>query len=55
MLARGAAMRFFVTRLYDLVNHPPGAFVKPKDPMEYVRRLRFHRRVEGAGEYGADL
>lgn len=54
LLARGAAMRFFVTRLYDLINHPPGAFVRPKDPMEYARRIRFHRSVESAREYGLD-
>lgn len=54
LLARGAAMRFFVTRLYDLINHPPGAFVRPKDPMEYARRNRFHRSVASASEYGLD-
>ncbi|ESR26233.1 homoserine kinase [Lutibaculum baratangense] len=55
ILARGAAMRFFVTRLYDLVNHPPGAFVRPKDPMEYAKRIRFHRSVTNAREYGLGL
>ncbi len=54
ILARGAAMRFFVTRLYDWLNHPPGAFVRPKDPLEYARRLRFHRVVRSAAEYGLD-
>ncbi len=54
ILARGAAMRFFVTRLYDWLNHPPGAFVRPKDPLEYAKRLRFHRVVQSAGEYGLD-
>jgi homoserine kinase type II len=54
LLARGAAMRFFVTRLYDWLNHPPGAFVRPKDPLEYARRIRFHRSVTGPGEYGLD-
>ena len=52
MLARGSAMRFLLTRLYDWLNHPEGAFVKPKDPMEYVRRLRFHAHVRDANEYG---
>ena len=52
MLARGSAMRFLLTRLYDWLNHPEGAFVKPKDPMEYVRRLRFHGHVSDASEYG---
>lgn len=54
LLARGSAMRFLLTRLYDLLNHPPGAFVKPKDPMEYVRKLRFHRAVDSAAAYGLD-
>ncbi|MEQ8965199.1 MAG: homoserine kinase [Azospirillaceae bacterium] len=52
ILARGSAMRFLLTRLYDWLNHPEGAFVRPKDPMEYWRKLRFHQRVEGPGAYG---
>jgi len=51
-LARGSALRFLLTRLYDWLNHPPGAFVKPKDPLEYARKLRFHQQVKSAGEYG---
>lgn len=54
VLARGAAMRFLLTRLYDWLNTPEGALVKPKDPLEYVRKLRFHRTVESAREYGID-
>ena len=45
LLARGAALRFLLTRLVDLLNVPPGALVKPKDPLEYVRKLRFHQSV----------
>ena len=45
VLARGAAMRFLLTRLYDWVNTPAGAMVKPKDPREYLRKLKFHRGV----------
>lgn len=52
MLARGGAMRFLLTRLYDWVNHRPDALVRPKDPLEFVRRLRFHQQVEGPGSYG---
>jgi len=52
LLARGAAMRFLVTRLYDWLNTPEGALVKPKNPAEYVRILRFHRAVESTAEYG---
>ena len=52
LLARGAAMRFLLTRLYDWVNTPPGAMVKPKDPREYLRKLNFHRGVDSIAAYG---
>lgn len=52
LLARGAAMRFLATRAYDWLNTPETALVQRKDPMEYVRRLRFHRSVAGTREYG---
>lgn len=39
-LCRGAAMRFLLTRLYDWLNPAPGALVKPKDPLEYLKRLQ---------------
>jgi homoserine kinase type II len=55
LLARGSALRFLLTRLYDWLNHPEGAFVKPKDPLEYWRKLQFHQRVHGPGAYGLDL
>ncbi|MDK9697072.1 MAG: homoserine kinase [Siculibacillus sp.] len=51
MLARGSALRFLLTRLYDWLNVPPGALVKPKDPLEYHRKLRFHRSVPDATGY----
>tara|TARA_R110000787_G_scaffold6681_31_gene23163 strand:+ start:2532 stop:3494 length:963 start_codon:yes stop_codon:yes gene_type:complete len=51
-LARGSAMRFLLTRLYDLLNHPEGAMVQPKDPMEYLGKLRFHQGVSGPEAYG---
>jgi homoserine kinase type II len=54
MLARGAALRFLLTRLYDWLNRPEGAWVKPKNPMEYVQKLRFHQSVPGPGAYGLD-
>jgi homoserine kinase type II len=54
LLARGSALRFLLTRLYDLLNHPPGALVEPKDPLEYWHKLRFHRDVRGPGAYGLD-
>lgn len=52
ILARGSALRFLLTRLYDWLNHPAGAFVRPKDPLEYFNKLRFHRSVTSAIQYG---
>jgi homoserine kinase type II len=43
ILARGAAMRFLASRLYDLTFHDPNALVTPKDPSEYIKKLEFHR------------
>lgn len=54
VLARGSAVRFLLTRLYDWINHPEGALVEPKDPLEYVRILSFHQQVDGPGEYGLE-
>lgn len=51
-LARGAAMRFLLTRAYDWLHTPKDALVSPKNPMEYVRRLRFHQGVRSIAEYG---
>ena len=45
ILARGAALRFLLTRLYDWLTVPAGALVTPKDPLEYLRKLRFHQKV----------
>ena len=52
VLMRGAALRFLLTRLYDWLNPDPNALVRPKDPREYTKRLRFHLKVKHAGEYG---
>jgi len=54
MLARGAALRFLLTRLTDWFNVPPGALVRPKDPVEYFRKLRFHQQVKSVRDYGID-
>jgi homoserine kinase type II len=51
ILAQGAALRFLLTRLYDWLNTPPGALVTPKDPLEYLRKLRFHRHATGIAAY----
>jgi homoserine kinase type II len=52
LLARGAALRFLLTRLVDFLNVPPGALVQPKDPLEYARKLRFQQSVTGMRDYG---
>ena len=47
ILAHGSAMRFFLTRLVDWQRGADGALVRPKDPMEYEKKLAFHRQAEG--------
>jgi len=54
LLARGNAIRFLLTRLYDWLNHPEGAYVRPKDPLEYLRILSFHQQVRSSSAYGLD-
>lgn len=51
-LARGAAMRFFLTRLIDWADTPKDALVRPKNPLDYAERLGFHRRAKGIEDYG---
>jgi homoserine kinase type II len=51
-LARGAALRFLLTRSYDWLNTDGEALVKRKDPNEYLRKLRFHRGVKSYRDYG---
>jgi len=55
LLARGAALRFLLTRLYDWLTTPPGALVVKKDPLEYYQKLRFHRKAADASAYGLTL
>lgn len=55
ILCRGSALRFLLTRLYDWLNVPPGALVTPKNPSEYISKLRFHQSVKSASEYGSEL
>ena len=55
VLARGAALRFLLTRLNDWLFPAAGALVRQKDPLEYLRKLRFHRGLKGPGAYGLDL
>jgi homoserine kinase type II len=43
-----------LTRLFDWLNQPAGAMVRPKDPLEFLRKLRFHRGVADLRGYGLD-
>lgn len=54
LLARGSALRFLLTRLHDWLFPIDGALVKPKDPLEYLHKLRFHRDISGPGAYGIE-
>jgi len=54
LLCRGAALRFLLTRLVDWLEVPAGALVRPKDPIEYYRKLRFHQTNNSARDYGID-
>lgn len=52
VLMRGAALRFLLTRAHDFLYPEPSALVTPRDPLEYVAKLKFHQQVKDAGEYG---
>ena len=52
VLCRGSALRFLLTRLYDHINVPHAMTGMTKDPLEYYRKLQFHRNVNNAADYG---
>jgi homoserine kinase type II len=52
ILARGASLRFALTRLVDWLNVPADALVHPKNPLEYFWKLRFHQQINNARELG---
>jgi homoserine kinase type II len=54
LLARGSALRFMLTRLYDWLTIPDGALIQKRDPVEFIRRMRFHRQIGSASEYGLE-
>ena len=54
ILCRGSALRFLLTRLFDWLNVPAGALVVPKDPSEYIAKLRFHKSITSSAEYGLE-
>ena len=55
ILGAGAAMRFLTTRLFDWLNQIDGAQVEPKNPNDFLRRLRFHRSATRPADYGLTL
>ena len=55
VLARGAALRFLLTRAYDWLHTPETALVKRLDPKEYIRKLRFLQSVSSIRELGWEL
>jgi homoserine kinase type II len=51
ILSQGAALRFLLTRMFDELNKIEGAIVKVKDPMEYLKRLEFHKNSKSHEDY----
>ena len=51
VLSQGAALRFLLTRVFDALNTVEGAIVKVKDPLEYLKRLEFHKNSKGFEDY----
>ena len=51
ILCRGAAFRYYLTRLYDYSNTPKSAFIKIKDPREYYQKLLTHNKLKTYKDY----
>jgi homoserine kinase type II len=51
ILCRGAAMRYFLTRLYDYSNTPKTALIKIKDPREYYQKIIIHNNLKAYKDY----
>ena len=51
VLCRGAAMRYFLTRLYDYINTPKTAIIKIKDPGEYYQKIIIHNNLKNYNDY----
>jgi homoserine kinase type II len=49
VLARGACVRFLLTRAWDWLNTPADALVTRKDPLAYLRRLESYEREDVFG------
>ena len=51
ILCRGAAIRYFLTRLYDYTNTPKTAIIKIKDPREYYQKIIIHNNLKTYKDY----
>ena len=51
VLSQGAALRFLLTRVFDSINMVDDAVVKIKDPIEYLKRLEFHKNSKNFEDY----
>ena len=51
VLSQGAALRFLLTRVFDALNTDENAIVKVKDPLEYLKRLEFHKNSKDYEDY----
>ena len=51
VLSQGASLRFLLTRVFDSLNTVEGAIVKVKDPIEYLKRLEFHKNSKSYEDY----
>ena len=51
ILCKGAALRYFLTRLYDYTNTPRTALIKIKDPREYYQKLLIHNDLKAYKDY----
>lgn len=52
-LLRGAALRFLLTRAYDVIYHDEQALVTPHDPLEYWHILQYWQAPQRAEELEA--
>lgn len=53
LLARGASLRFLLTRAHDWIHTPADALVTRKDPSPFLERLRRYRADDAAALFAA--
>ena len=51
ILCRGSALRYLLTRAYDYLNTPKDAYIKIKDPREYIQKLKYHQNINSFEYY----